>query len=57
LESLKAVKLELTISEARIICNTIASYIPKKEDEMISIMLYARIKRKIEEVTGKNESL
>lgn len=51
------ITVELTINEAKIIRRTIASCIPQKEDEMISMMLYARITRKIEEATGKHEPL
>ncbi len=53
----KKIVLELTIQEARIIKIAIASKIPSKEDEMISIMLYARITRKIEDITGRQEPL
>ena len=57
MEGSRSIKIELTISEARILRHSIASSIPNKEDEMITMMLYARITRKIEEATGKNESL
>ncbi len=53
----KKIILEFTIREAEIICKAIASTQPIKEDEMISFMLYARIKNKIEEITGKYEPL
>ena len=49
--------LELTIKEAKIIQHTISSSLPDRENEMISMMLYARITRKLEEATGQNESL
>jgi hypothetical protein len=49
--------IELTINEARILRNSVASSIPLMENEMITMMLYARITRKLEEATGKNESL
>lgn len=53
----KNITLELTIREAKILKQVIASCIPNKDDEMISMMLYARIAKKIEEKTGQNESL
>lgn len=49
------ITIEFTIREARIILSSIQHYNPPREDEMISIMLYSRITRKIEEV-AKNES-
>jgi hypothetical protein len=52
----KKVTIELTINEAKILCKAIQGYSPPMEDEMVSIMLYARITRKVEEV-NKNESL
>lgn len=48
--------LELSIREAIILRNSIASSLPVKEDEMISMLLYARLAKKIDEQTGKNES-
>jgi hypothetical protein len=51
------ITVEFTIKEANILCRAIASNSPLKEDEMISFMLYARITRKVEEATGKNEPL
>ena len=49
--------IEFTINEAKIVCKAIASSNPEKMDEMISFMLYSRIKHKIEEAVSKNESL
>lgn len=50
------VVIEFTINEAKILCNAIAGCSPPKDDEMISVMLYTRIKHKIEETMNKNES-
>ena len=47
--------IEFTIHEAEIIRRAIAHYNPPQEDEMISIMLFNRIKAKIAE-TIENES-
>lgn len=47
--------IELTIKEAKILCHVLSNSTPAKEEEMISFMLYARIKRNIEEETQKNE--
>jgi len=44
--------LELTIKEAKIIQKAIMNHSPAKEDEMLAVMLYAKISKKIEE---KNE--
>ena len=44
--------IELSIKEAKILCHVLSSSTPAKEEEMISFMLYARIKKEIE----KNES-
>jgi len=52
----KKIILELTLREASLICKCISSSLPAKEDEMISVMLYSRIKNMIETI-GKNESL
>lgn len=43
--------LEITLREAKIILAAISGYLPPKDDEMISFMLYHRIKSKVE----KNE--
>jgi len=49
--------IELTLTEARILCHILSSSTPVKEEEMILFMLYARIKRSLEEETiHKNES-
>lgn len=50
--TVKGIILELTIDEAKLVKKSIASGIPSKEDEMIVLMLYSRITRKIEEATG-----
>lgn len=49
------VKLELSIHEAEIIRRAISHYSPPQEDEMVSIMIYNRIKVKIAEAI-ENES-
>lgn len=49
--------IELTLKEAKILCSAIAGHNPPKEDEMISFMLYTRIKLKINETADKNEFL
>lgn len=54
---LKIVAIEFTLTEAKIIHKSLASCIPSKDDEMIVTMLYNRISRKIEELTGKHEQL
>lgn len=41
--------LELTLNEATVIKKAIMSHSPDKEDEMIAVMLYTRIVRKIDE--------
>lgn len=41
--------LELTKKEAQIILRSISNSVPPKEDEMITIMLYTRITKKLEE--------
>lgn len=51
------VVLELSIREARVISHALSSAIPVKEDEMISYMLYARVTRKLEEVSRKDEQV
>ena len=48
--------IELNMKEAKILHRAIQGYIPPLEDEMISIMLYARITRKIEEVDKNGSS-
>jgi len=48
------ITIEFTLYEAMILCKAIAGHNPAKEDEMISVMLYARIKNKIEEKTGRH---
>lgn len=45
----KKVVIESSIKEAEALCRAIRSYNPPQEDEMVIIMLYSRIKRKIEE--------
>ena len=49
--------IEFTITEAKILRKAIASCIPQRDEEMVTMMLYARITRKIEEKTGKVEPL
>jgi len=44
--------LELTISEAKVIQKAIMNHTPNKDDEMIAVMLYATVTRKIEEIHG-----
>lgn len=44
--------LELTVQEAIIIKKAIQKSAPDKEDEMLAIMLFARIARKIDEAHG-----
>ena len=41
-------KIEFSYKEARIICTILASSTPSKDDEMIVSMLYARIKKELE---------
>jgi hypothetical protein len=41
--------LELTVKEATLLANLMRSVVPSSIDEMIVMMLYARIMRKIEE--------
>lgn len=50
------VTLEFSFREARIICDALASYLPPKDDEMISFMLFARIKHRVDKQIEKNES-
>lgn len=45
--------IEFTINEAKILSQSLQHYNPPQEDEMIAIMIYARIVRKIEEVQIK----
>lgn len=53
-ETLKVV-LELTIHEAEIIRRAVQGYSPPQEDEMISFMLFNRIKNKIAETIENDE--
>ncbi len=46
--------VEFSIKELEILQSAIAGYIPKKEDEMISIMLHTRITSRIRETDDKN---
>lgn len=43
------VKLELTVHEAEVIRRALSHYSPPKEDEMVSVMLFTRIKTRIAE--------
>ena len=47
-----SITLELTIHEAKIVTQAIASYLPSKENEMIAFMIYNRIMKKLEEKEG-----
>lgn len=49
------VKVEFTIHEAEIIRRALSHYSPPKEDEMISFMLFNRMKTKIAEAIEENE--
>ncbi len=51
------ITIEFSIAEARILCNILASANPQKNEELISFMLYARIKRRIDDEIEKNEFL
>ena len=51
------ISLELTVNEAIMICNAIASHHPPLENEDMAIIVYALIRRKIDEVTGANSPL
>jgi hypothetical protein len=58
MEGFEKVVIEFSLREANVLCNILASSTPTKEDEMISFLLYARIKRKVEDSqNGKNEPL
>ena len=52
----KKVILELTIHEAEILRMALQGHQPAQENEMISVMLYNRIKNKIAEA-AENETL
>jgi hypothetical protein len=43
------INLELSIREATILAKSLRSTNPSQDDEMIVLMLYARIQKKIEE--------
>jgi hypothetical protein len=43
------ISVEFTIREAEALCRIIQNHNPPKSDELIVILLYARIKRAIEE--------
>jgi hypothetical protein len=43
---------ELTLNEAKIVQKAIMSHSPAKDDEMLAVMLYARITTKINEAHG-----
>lgn len=48
--------IELSVHEAEIIRRAISHYSPPKEDEMISFMLFTRIKTKITEAIENEHS-
>lgn len=45
----KKITVEFTIKEAQILARAIRGYQPPQDEEMISVMLYARILKKVEE--------
>ena len=50
------VAIEFTIKEAKILSQSIQHYNPPQDDEMIAIMLYARIVRRIEDIERKSKN-
>jgi len=48
--------LELTENETLVLCKALLEHNPIKEDELISITLYAKLKRRLGEVFGNYET-
>ena len=47
------IELKLSIREALVVLNALASSSPNKEDELIAFMLHTKVRNKLEEIYKK----